>query len=52
MNKNLQTTNRAFSGSFTTLNYFRVRAGFGPDLVGPLTTLVRVNSALQAQILL
>ena len=32
----------AFSGSFTTLNYFRVRAcifGFGPGLIGPLTTL-------------
>ena len=30
---------RAFSGSFTTLNYYRVRAGFGLDLIGPLTTL-------------
>ena len=29
----------AFSGSFTILNYFRIRAGFGPELVGPLTTL-------------
>ena len=41
MNKNSQTIVRVFSDSFTTLNYFRVRAGFGPDLGGPLTTLSR-----------
>ena len=39
MNKNLYTIVRDVSGSFTILNYFRVRAGLGPDLVGPLTTL-------------
>ena len=40
----MQTIVRVFSGSFTNLNYFRVRAcisGFGSDLVGPLTTLHR-----------
>ena len=38
LNKNLKTIVRAFLGSFT-LHYFRVRAGFELDLVGPLTTL-------------
>ena len=39
LNKNLYTIVRVFSRSFTTLDYFRVRAGFGLDLVGPLTAL-------------